>query len=204
MADLQVNKQRGCSGGGADDDMIRDRSHFKSFGFFYAICTDGQPTPQKITSHACLNTAVWTASERLTKKLHTLMDTTLKFQIHAAISPPRVCHIHSSVNQDISLTELFFIQFNICFNPLFSYFQLLFLQRSCEKKNPFCLWSKFAWIPDNAADVTWQFPCLNLMWCQAGWNRSILGNTEPFMKVSPFHCLTPKTHVKQACCKMQI
>lgn len=58
MADLQVNKQRGCSGGGADDDMIRDRSHFKSFGVFYAICTDGQPTPQKITSHACLNTAV--------------------------------------------------------------------------------------------------------------------------------------------------
>lgn len=39
----------------------------------------------------------------------------------------------------------------------------------------FCVWSKCARIPDNTEHVAWQFPCLNLMRCQAGWNRSILG-----------------------------
>lgn len=166
------------------------------------ICTDGQLTPQKLTSHVCLNTAVWTAWETLTKKLHTPMDTMLKFQIHAAISLLHM-NIHQYIRMFPSQSCFSFssTSASILFSPIFNSY---FCKGHVKKNNPFCLWSKFAWIPDNTVYVTWQFPCLNLMWCQAGWNRSILENTEPFMKVSLFYCLTPKTHVKQACYKMQI
>lgn len=67
MADLQVNKQRGCSGGGADDDMIRDRSHFKSFVFLCSMCgrtTD--PTKayvSRLFEYSCVNSVRETDKE---------------------------------------------------------------------------------------------------------------------------------------------
>lgn len=51
-------------------------------------------------------------------------------------------------------------------------------------------------IPDNTEYVTWQFPCLNLMWCQAGWNPSTEGKHWTIHLDKPVLLVSPKNTCK--------
>lgn len=89
-------------------------------------------------------------------------------------------HISKSGQDVLWITCVVFIFPNLtqsCSSSWISYY-LIFNSCLCKghvKKSFLCVWSKCTRIPDNTEYVTWQFLCLNLMWCQAGWNRSILG-----------------------------
>lgn len=105
------------------------------------------------------------------------------FNVHLSIhSLPllRVCHISTSLNQDKMLCIVLWAVLHSVQHLLKSpriLFSTLICAKGHVKKNLFCVWGKCARIPDNTEHVTWQFPCLNLMRCQADWNGSIRGET---------------------------